>query len=870
MARWETVTDVLDHPLDPLDVEPPGPPGEGWPPEAHEVSTSSRWPTARRRRNFSHWEWAERIATIVVVAGCVLYTLAQLHPDLILKNTTPAGGDMGAHVWGPAYLRDHILPHFWLSGWSPDWYAGFPMYVFYMVPPALAVVVLDIVVPYGVALKLISILGILAMPACAYAFGKLAGLKFPVPPLFAVAATFFLFDETFQIYGGNIASTMAGEFSFSIALSLALLFLGVFAYGLRTGKHRALAAGLFALTALCHVIVMFFAVIGAVVLFLLWADKKRLKYIAGVGIVGGLLCAFWYIPFWRNSPYMTDMFYERLDQYWAMLFPQSTMWSRVIFVLAVVGLVGAVVRGLRAGAFLGIMCIGYAVWACLWPQSHLWNARLLPFYYLTRDLLVAMGVAEIGLQIARFVRPGDARTRQWFRFGTLGFAVIAGLIALGLHLQNLPFFTQRWNGSEWVYEAGPISVKSQPAYVDDWAKWNYSGYEGKDAYGEYSGVVNTMKQVGQQNGCGRALWENNNAEDRYGTPMALMLLPFWTDGCIGSMEGLYFEASGTTPYHFLTTSAMSEHSSNPVRRLKYEDGDVDKGVQYMQTLGVRYYLAFSQSVIAKADKNPALTPIAQSGPWKVYEVADSDMVVPLTTEPVVATGADKNRDTWLELGTSYFQDESAWPGVPAASGPADWQRVTLTRTGVTNDRTLATVSPSAPVPAATLPAVTVSDVKTGDNSISFKVDQIGVPVLVKASYFPNWKVSGAKGPYRVAPNQMVVIPTSNQVSLHYGHTGVEYLSYLLSLVGIAGLVYLWRKGRIDYGPRLDPAPALSAPPGLDDVSDWTLPEPAEAITFLIDWDEDDIEPAPEPDTNLPPPDVGEQEPEDQMSRPPPG
>src|SRR6476661_8888890 len=110
MARWETVTDVLDHPLDPLDVEPPGPPGEGWPPEAHEVSTSSRWPTARRRRNFSHWEWAERIATIVVVAGCVLYTLAQLHPDLILKNTTPAGGDMGAHVWGPAYLRDHILP----------------------------------------------------------------------------------------------------------------------------------------------------------------------------------------------------------------------------------------------------------------------------------------------------------------------------------------------------------------------------------------------------------------------------------------------------------------------------------------------------------------------------------------------------------------------------------------------------------------------------------------------------------------------------------------------------------------------------------------------------------------------------------------
>ena len=35
-----------------------------------------------------------------------------------------------------------------------------------------------------------------------------------------------------------------------------------------------------------------------------------------------------------------------------------------------------------------------------------------------------------------------------------------------------------------------------------------------------------------------------------------MLLPFWTDGCIGSMEGLYFEASGSTPYHFLTAIAL--------------------------------------------------------------------------------------------------------------------------------------------------------------------------------------------------------------------------------------------------------------------------------------------------------------------------
>ena len=33
---------------------------------------------------------------------------------------------MGAHVWGPAYLRDHLLPNGRITGWAPDWYAGFP------------------------------------------------------------------------------------------------------------------------------------------------------------------------------------------------------------------------------------------------------------------------------------------------------------------------------------------------------------------------------------------------------------------------------------------------------------------------------------------------------------------------------------------------------------------------------------------------------------------------------------------------------------------------------------------------------------------------------------------------------------------------
>ncbi len=282
--------------------------------------------------------------------------------------------------------------------------------------------------------------------------------------------------------------------------------------------------------------------------------------------------------------------------------------------------------------------------------------------------------------------------------------------------------------------------------------------------------------------------------------MALMLLPFWTDGCIGSMEGLFFEASGTTPYHFLTTSALSKNSSDPVRRLRYEKGEVDKGVEYLKTLGVRYYLAYNPEVVSLADINPDLEKVATSGPWHVYEVKGTELVTPLAMQPVVVEGVNgSDRDSWLEVGTSWFQDQEAWTALPVADGPESWQRITVEPVDgrPSDDRYLAEVAPSTPIEPVPQPAVTVTDVETGDDSISFRVDRVGVPILVRTSYFPNWKVEGAEGPYRSAPNLMVVVPTSNEVTLTYGYTGIEMGSYALSAVGLAGLVYLWRSGPVD-------------------------------------------------------------------------
>ena len=797
--------------------------------------------------NTDYWK---RLSAIIVVGGATIFLLLTLHPDLIFRNNTPTGGDMGAHVWGPAFLRDHLLNHFRLAGWSMDWYAGLPVYRYYMVVPALFIVALNIVLPYGIAIKIAAVIGILTLPFCAWLFGRFARFAYPIPEMLAIAATIFLYDESFTIYGGNIASTMAGEFSFSISLSLSILGFALVARGLETGKYLAAGSIVVALSALSHGIVLLFVFGGVALMMLFWIQPKldgmrdNTSVVFGVKIIGLaiLLSAFWVIPFVTSHAYMTDMKYEprpsgSSDSFWKLYFPLSTLWDTIIMSLALLGLASQVVRRHKIGMWMGaygvLLAAGvYFARGGLPVIGLLWNPRILPFFYLLRYFLFAIGIYEVLAFAARvlslervarqalsqhgsdegaqFAQISSARTKVSFNLGVLVAFVVATFIVVGFRFQELPFGSVKTNAagkSEYVW--GPIrGASSNDGFVDGWARWNFTGYEGKSAYGEYHDVVATMKSLGADpsQGCGRAVWENNGELNKYGTTMGLMLLPFWTDGCIGSMEGLFFEAAGTTPYHFITAAAMSKQSSNPVRELRYDNNDAAKGVAYMRALGVKYFMGFTPEAVTAASAQPGLIKVAQSGPWVIFRVTESDLVVPLSVQPVVVSMASGDpRERWLEIGTSWFQHADEWAALPADAGPQEWQhidtQIDLTRREGepgASGRRVDIVTPSQAIEPVALPPLVVSNVEMGQSDVSFSVDKIGVPVLVRVSYFPNWKVDGATGPFRVAPNMMVVIPTSNTVKLQYGSTSLDYMAYLLTFIGIGMLVRRRRRMRREF------------------------------------------------------------------------
>ena len=827
-------------------------------PDEAVVTPTPMWRRVVRRVMRRPTEWlmspwpAERMAryvtALVLVGGATFAVLQVVHLDLLLADNTPTGGDMGAHVMGPAYLRDHLLPNFQIAGWSNYWYNGFPLYRFYMVIPALLIVALNVVLPYGIAFKIVTVLGILTLPFCAWCFGRLARFRFPIPELMALAALAFLMDESFSIYGGNIKSTMAGEFSFSIALSLGILGLGLLARGLETGKYRNWTAIVLALSMLSHGIVLIFVVLGALLLWLIWLDKSRAVYGVTMGVTAVLLSAFWVLPFLFNHAYMTDMKYGfrpngTEDSFWDMFFPWPTFYDILVSGFALVGFVSSIVKRNLTGAWMGILCLALMGATFLARESLpviglLWNPRLLPFLYLVRLMLMMVGIVDTVAFVAKGVRGAEwAMHRDWI-VGT----VTAGIVFVGVMGSELFLYREMPGGrmasknGESVYTWGiggwdpiTLSATSKDALADGWTRYNFGGYEGRPAYGEYKALVDAMAAIGEERGCGRALWENNKDTGAYGTTMALMLLPHWTDGCIASQEGLFFEASGSTPYHFLSAAAMSEKSSNPVRELRYTDNDASVGVPMLQKLGVKYVMVFTDAAREEASANGDLTLVDQVGPWNIYEVADADLVVPLAVEPVVvAPRPGDQRERNLELGTSWFQNTDEWAAMPADDGPAGWQRIevqvdTTRRVGSAPGepgRKVDIVVPQGTITPRALPAIEVTDVVVGEQDLRFEVSQTGVPVLVKISYFPNWKVEGAEGPYRVAPNFMVVVPTEKVVRFEYTSSGIDKGAWVLTLVGI-GLLFLWRR-------RGDVVHATAHPYLVDDWTDDAADDRADA------------------------------------------
>jgi hypothetical protein len=267
------------------------------------------------------------------------------------------------------------------------------------------------------------------------------------------------------------------------------------------------------------------------------------------------------------------------------------------------------------------------------------------------------------------------------------------------------------------------------------------------------------------------------------------------------MEGLYFESSLTTPFHFINHSEMSYQPSNPIPGLNYHTFDMERGLQHMDVYGVDYYVSFTPEAAEKANDIEGFNEIAVTDPFHIFELPETEVVEIATHVPSVyevpergifasllgsgtVTGDDgEPLPSFHDLSLEWYEDIENMDRWVVADGPEEWPRIEALE-----ER--ADIELEAPANA-------VSGIEVEDHRISFSTEAVGIPHLVKVSYFPNWSATGADGPWRASPSLMVVVPTQEDVVLEFQDTWAETGGKILTLVGVGALVTVgiswWRR-----------------------------------------------------------------------------
>ena len=763
----------------------------------------------------------ERLYPGWVIAALSLMILSVLAPQWLLVENTPTGGDIGAHVLGPAALRDILLPSGRIMGWSNAWFAGFPLFYFYFPLPSIVIVILDVVLSYGVAFKLVTVAGLLTLPFATYFLSRSMGFGRIVGVVSAAAGVMFALIESFTIYGGNVASTLAGEFSYSWSFSLGLIYLGLL-IRVADGQRRLLPATVlvFAATALCHVLTTLVLVLGTLAL-LAWKNSRRPLIVTSAWAF--CLTAFWSVPLIVNLPNASDMAWYPLND-WKEFIP-TELW--VVLPLLPVGAFWAIRRSRRnAGTWkvvpLLVMTLIPVVYfplpikisemfPDLFLDEHwkLWNGRLLPYWFFGATFFATLAVgafiATVARRLPRHLSPLSAMIIPVVVGGILGGAfsyysdppvgfvamvAVGALIGIILALRGRPVATGKLMAAT-VALGLAAGAWAGVSFIGSWAEWNYSGYENKDSWPELRDMVTLVSSLEP----GRVIYENNSEIDKYGTPLAPMLIPYWSDWKHPSVEGLYYESSVSMPFIFVAIGEMSSQSSNPVPGLRYHNLSMDRGLRHMDTFGIRYYISYTPEAADEARRFADLREVGSAPPFHVFEAPPTEMVEVARFRPSVYENEPGGEPDFFNFSLAWFDAPHLSHLWVVEEEPPDsgW----------------ATVSTPAQLRPAPLPDHTgmVSNVVVDDHRISFNTEAIGLPHLVKISYFPNWRATGAKGPYLVAPSLMLVVPTDSEVVIEFSNTWAEWLGWALTLVGIVAIALPgWRRKVTEWATVNAPEP----------------------------------------------------------------
>jgi hypothetical protein len=610
--------------------------------------------------------------------------LDYLRPAVLLLPTIAAGGDTPCHYPTAAWFHERLLPGLRFHGWYPGAYLGHPLLLYYFPLPFLVISALTPFFGLPAAFKLGSVGGVFLLPLFCYAAFRLLRFRFPGPLLAAAASVVFLFVEDNPIWGGTIASTLAGEFAYTYGIGLAVLFLGLVYRCYTTGASPARPAVLLALVALAHGYGVLWAGLSAA--YFLYGSRKpgwTLGWLARVAAGAFCLAGFWLLPLlvdWRwTTPYDDPW----ITVAWRNIFP-PLLWP--LMAAAALGLVATALM-VRRGAgpdhrllFLGHAALVSAALAAAGPALGIVDVRFVPFGQLA---LALMGAAFLGLLL------------QGLRF--------ADLAALGLVL-------------------GAVTGSAASSKVlRFWGEWNHGGLEAKELWPAWQDLNELLRGTAADP---RVAIEYSQEHEKAGSIRLYETLPHFSGR--STLEGVYNQASLMTHAVYYVASELGASSPNPFRRREYSRFDTDAALAHLKLFNVREVVALSAALTAALDSHPGVRRVASIPPYTVFRLLDPGpgYAEAMTFAPVRASWRD-----WREKSYRWItRKAAAQPHLVFSDDP----RFDV----VEKDEWLAP-------PAVALPGGAEVTARLEPEAITLRTSRVGHPVLVKVAWHPRWRAEGA-------------------------------------------------------------------------------------------------------------------------------
>jgi len=677
----------------------------------------------------------------------------------------PTGGDAASHLLYAKLYADDLLFSGQILPWIPEVFGGMPFLSYYFPLPFIVMALLSKLTGLAVAFKWGSFLAAMLLPGAVFtASRRWLAFSWPAALFGALGALAFLVHEQNSIWGGNLLSTLAGEFAYSYGMLFAMLAMMAWARAVTLQRGWLLAALLEAASGFSHGFPLLILGFSSFLLLLDcgvgaagWRARCKRTFfmlIAGHALAFALLGGWlWPMLEMHGLTIPNDASFPLSG--WQDLLP-ATLWPVLAGGAVGVALLAfpAIRRGWQAGQrralcyFIGAAGVA-AVAFIAGDQLGLADIRFFPLVWL-------LGAIACGWLLGQSLSAIGGNTPPGLRL-TAAQALLAAAACLGM---------LGWIGQH---------VQKAP----DWGLWNHSGLDAKPQWHNLSRLFPAMRG---NLWSPRLAFEHDPVNNDIGSTRSLEALPMFLNHR-PVLEGLYMESAVLGPAIYQVQSEISARPSSPLVRFPSGSMDPQFAAKHLNFLHADTILLRSQEARSAIESSGLFVKTAEANPFALYRLKDFDShLAQVVTQPLQ-----------LRPLTDWMQDAFAW-----------------FRTRSRFDAYLPVYGKNLAVRPHQGAAPAVREVSLQRNELVFETTAIGSPHLIKMAYHPRWQLASRGSLHIAGPGFMLVVPQEKEIRLVYGHTLVGKLGMAASAGALLLSIFLLWQGSRRAGQPAPAAPAEAA------------------------------------------------------------